>query len=172
MAASIVLLVAGGMFGWFLASGPGQGAAPATAVARQAAYYHALFAPEIAYPVDIPAAQREHLVAWLSWRVGTVLRLPRLTGVGYTLVGGRLLTGVDGGPAAQFLYEDAGGYRLSLYITRQADWHGEGEARYAEENGVSVLYWIDGTMGYALTAALARERLRHVASVVIEQLGS
>ena len=66
------------------------------------------------------ADQEAHLVAWLSKRLGTQLKIPQLSGLGFNLVGGRLLPG-DQGPVAQFMYQDAQGQRLTLYVRTNRD---------------------------------------------------
>ncbi len=50
---------------------------------------------------------------------------------------------------------------------------GEGKEtafRYAQERGVSVFYWIDGTFGYALSGDIDKTGLLRVAKVVYQQL--
>ena len=61
--------------------------------ARQAVVAHAVYAPEVRHPVEVAAAQQEHLVQWLSKRLGRPLKLPQLSDEGFELVGGRLLPG-------------------------------------------------------------------------------
>lgn len=65
--------------------------------------------------MEVAADQEAHLVAWLSKRLGTPLKVPRLDTLGFGLVGGRLLPG-DQGPVAQFMYQDGQGQRLTLYV--------------------------------------------------------
>ena len=102
--------------------------------------------------------------------IGAPLRAPHLSDLGYALVGGRLLSAPEG-PAAQFMYEDAKSRRITLYVVRNPRWHGKAEFRFAERDGVSVFYWIEGTLGYALTAEMARPELFDVAQAVHRQLG-
>jgi len=52
----------------------------------------------------------------LSKRLNRTLTIPSLHEYGFELVGGRLLPGEDG-PAAQFMYQNANGERLTLYMT-------------------------------------------------------
>jgi len=61
-------------------------------LARLAATAHAVYAPEVRHPVEVPAGEEEHLVSWLSKRLGTALKAPKLSPLGYELVGGRLLS--------------------------------------------------------------------------------
>ena len=168
--AAAVLLAVGCVLGWQLRGMAPDDATPGTAVAQQAAVAHAVFTPQRRHPVEVKADEEAHLVSWLSKVIGAPLRAPHLSDLGYALVGGRLLSAPDG-PAAQFMYESAKSRRITLYVVRNPRWHGKAEFRFAERDGVSVFYWIEGTLGYALTAEMARSELFHVAQAVHSQLG-
>ena len=58
---------------------------PARHFAQQAAVAHAVFQPEVRHPVEVTAAQQEHLVQWLSKRLGRPLKVPVLSAQGYEL---------------------------------------------------------------------------------------
>ena len=170
IAASLVLV--GALAGWF-----GRSAYPGAtgttgqgfALARQAALAHAVFTPEVRHPVEVAADQEEHLVKWLSKKLGTELKCPKLGPVGYDLVGGRLLSGPNG-PVAHFMFQDARGARLTLYVTVQRGEPRETAFRFSQEDKVSVFYWIDGKYGYALSGELSRDALLQVANIVYKQL--
>ena len=86
------------------------------------------------------------------------------------LVGGRLLPG-ETGPVAHFMYQNAQGRRVTLYVRTEAPDHGETAFRYARENSVRVFYWIDRKFGYALSSAdLDRAELLRLANAVYQQL--
>ena len=170
--------VIGGAAGWTLRgaggdSGTGLMAGGATqalaALPRQAAIAHAVYTPEVKHPVEVGADQQQHLGAWLSKRLGKQLRPPRLANQGYELVGGRLLPG-DSGPVAQFMYADAGGQRLTLYVSSGQKQNRDTGFRFAQEGNVGVFYWIDGSFGYALSAAVGKKELSQIANAVYEQL--
>ena len=74
---------------------------------------HSVFVPEVRHPVEVGAGEEAHLVQWLTRRLGVDVRAPELSGQGWTLVGGRLLPD-RGQPAAQFMYQDGNGRRLTL----------------------------------------------------------
>ena len=142
----------------------------APVIAQRAALAHATYAPEVRHPVEVGADQEQHLVAWLSKRLGASVRAPKLDGEGMALVGGRLLPG-ETGPVAQFMYQCARGRRVTLYVRTEAPDHRETAFRYARENNVRVFYWIDRTFGYALSSAdLEREELLKLANVAYRQL--
>ena len=146
--------------------------AEGAAMARRAAIAHATYSPEVRHPVEVGADQEQHLVAWLSKRVGVNVRAPKLDEAGMTLVGGRLLPG-ESGPVALFMYQSAAGRRLTLYIRAEAKGQRETAFRYARENNVSVFYWIDRDCGYAISSAdLSKDELLRIATLVYKQFES
>jgi anti-sigma factor RsiW len=87
---------------------------------------------------------------------------------GWKLMGGRLVP--DGGrPAAQFMYEDASGRRLTLYIRKETTLANTA-FRFAEREGFEAFYWIDHPLAYALAGQLKREELMGLANLVYAQL--
>ena len=140
--------------------------------ARRAAVAHATYSPEVRHPVEVGADEEQHLVTWLSKRLGTKVRVPKLDEAGMSLVGGRLLPG-ENGPVAQFMYQSSNGRRLTLYVRTEASKNRETAFRYARENNVGVFYWIDRDCGYALASAdLSKDELLRLANLVYKQLES
>lgn len=139
-------------------------------IARRAALAHATYSPEVRHPVEVGADQEPHLVAWLSKRLGGEVRAPKLDGEGMALVGGRLLPR-DPGPVAQFMYQNAQGRRVTLYVRTEGLDQRETAFRFAREGNVRVFYWIDRKFGYALSSAdMDRDELLKLANVVYRQL--
>ena len=137
--------------------------------ARSAAVAHVVYSPDLRRPVEIGADQEDQLVAWLSKRLDTPLRPPHLGRVGYELIGGRLLPG-EQGPVAQFMYHDAYGQRLTLYVTRETKAIGDTAFRFTQDGPVNVFYWVDGRFGYAISAGADKNALHLVAQEVYRQL--
>lgn len=150
---------------------PGLRTEPAgqPAFASNADIAYTVYAPELRHAVEVPVADEKHLLAWLSKRLDRTLNVPSLREYGYSLLGGRLLPG-PAGPAAQFMYEDATGKRLTLYITAANTRPGAMRALH-EPSGQSTYYWVDQGMGYALSGRGAREELRTMAVDVCGALG-
>lgn len=173
--AAAVMLIVGGVAGYQfrdLTFASGQADTTGSAendVVHQAVIAHAVFTPQRRHPVEVRSNEEAHLVSWLSKVLGAPLRAPRLVDLGYSLVGGRLLSAPNG-PAAQFMYENADKRRLTLYVVHDPNWKGNTEFRFAEQRGISVFYWIDGSLGYALTAELPRPKLLAIATAVYKQL--
>lgn len=168
-AAVVAWVTLGGVIGWQLGGMQHSTTANSAAFARRAAIAHVVYSPEVRHPVEVGADQETHLVNWLSKRLGAQLKVPHLGDLGYTLVGGRLLPG-DNGPVAQFMYQDAKGQRLTLYVRTNAEERRETAFRFAKENNVAVFYWLDGRLGYALSAEIAKDELLRVATAVYRQL--
>ena len=160
----------GGLLGWHLhgLQADDQRAEPPT-WARRAAVAHAVYSPEVRHPVEVAADQEAHLVAWLSKRLGTRLKVPRLDGLGYGLVGGRLLPG-DREPVAQFMYQDNQGQRLTLYVRTNPDRKGETAFRFAQDGHVRQFYWIDRGLGYVVSGEVEKAELLRVANAVYQHL--
>lgn len=137
---------------------------------KRAAVAHAVYSPEVRHPVEVAADQEQHLVTWLSKRLGVKVQAPKLDGAGLALVGGRLLPG-ENGPVAQFMYQTQNGRRLTMYVRAEASKNRETAFRYARDNSINVFYWIDRDCGYALASAdLGKEELLRVATLVYKQL--
>ena len=164
-------LVVGVGLGWLLRDALIERAGTPTSFARQAAFAHALYAADVNRPVEIWAAEEKRLVNWLTKRLGFEVHAPDLNSVGYALVGGRLVAGNEK-PTALFMYENADKKRLSLQVRKQTAGPSETAFRYAEENGVSVFYWIDDACGYALSGNVDRAQLLKIAHVVYGQLAA
>ncbi len=162
-------LLAGGLGGYQA----GRETAPETVAAsdlpRQAALAHAVYSPEIRHPVEVGAEEEAHLVAWLSKRLGAPVRVPDLAAKGFALLGGRLIP-TPAGAGAQFMYEDAGGRRLTLYVSGREAGDVPSAFRYAEENGIAVFYWVDERFAYALSGQFGRSDLLPLATAVHHQL--
>jgi anti-sigma factor RsiW len=167
-AASLVL---GLGLGWFGRSEMLELSGTPVTFQRQAALTHALYAADVNRPVEIWANEEERLVRWLSKRLNFALHAPNLNGVGFSLVGGRLVAGNEK-PGALFMYENAEKQRISLFVRKDADPSRETAFRYAVEDGVGVFYWIDDACGYALSGRLDRGQLLAIARVVYGQLAA
>ena len=165
-------LAAGVIAGWQLhawrASVPPQAEIPG--FVKRAAVAHAVYSPEVRHPVEVAADQEQHLVTWLSKRLGVKVYAPKLEEAGMALVGGRLLPG-ENGPVAQFMYQSQNGRRLTLYVRAESKQQRETAFRYARDNSVGVFYWVDRDCSYALASAeLGKDEMLRIANLVYKQL--
>lgn len=146
------------------------------AFARDAALAHAVYSPEARHPVEVSADEQAHLVQWLSRRTGRALKVPDLQGLGYALVGGRLLPG-DAGARAQFMFQNPQGVRVTLYLGAVhagsppgGPSPSETAFRFTDDGPVPGFYWVDQGFGYALSGPLVRGELMALAQTVYRQL--
>jgi anti-sigma factor RsiW len=136
--------------------------------AQRADVAYAVYTPEQRHPVEVAASQEEHLINWLSKRLNRPLSVPSLQEYGYSLVGGRLLPD-EAGPAAQFMYENQAGARLTLYVTGIA--RDETAFRLFRDGNRRTFYWVNDHMGYALSGPISESKLRSIALDVCSALG-
>jgi len=181
LVAGLLIALSGGVAGWLLhgqtelhglaqaSSARSADNRKALALARQAAIAHVVYSPDVRHPVEIGADQEDQLVTWLSKRLGTPIRPPKLGKLGYELIGGRLLPG-QSGPVAQFMYHDPAGQRLTLYVSTEQSNNRDTGFRFVAEGPVNVFYWIDGKFGYALSGGSSKAELARIATAVYEQL--
>lgn len=142
---------------------------------RQASFAHAVYLPEKRHPVEVLATEQEHLVQWLSKRLGKPLKIPNLEPQGFTLVGGRLLPG-DTGARAQFMFQNAQGQRITLYLgaletaAHPADLQAT-QFRFEPHAAVPSFYWAEQGFGYALSGQVDKATLMGLAQSVYGQIG-
>jgi anti-sigma factor RsiW len=122
---------------------------------------------ETVHPVEVGAAQEAHLIQWLSRRVGHPLTVPDLAGQGYVLMGGRVLP-AGKAAAAQFMYENGSGHRLTVYI--RASGGGDTQFRFVDSQGIAAFSWIDQGLGFAIVGAMDRLQLLDIADTVYRQV--
>ncbi|MCO5063030.1 MAG: anti-sigma factor [Rhizobiaceae bacterium] len=169
-AAAAALLVFGGLGGYFAGQRTQTVQQPAMLkpIAENAMAAHLIYANEKRHVVEVGADQTDHLNAWLSNRVGVKIVAPDLKSGGFDLVGGRLLP-FDGKTAAQFMYQDPTGNRLSLYVTKDETRQDSGY-KYLSVKGTDTLFWLDGGYGCALTGNLPEKALTQLADITYDQL--
>lgn len=168
----VALLGIGIVVGWLV-----RPAADAPALYDQliadAVSAHTVYVAENRHAVEVTSADAEHLSSWLSNRLATTLPMPDLTAQGLTFLGGRLLPApaIPGGRAAQLMYENAGGERLTLYITPST---GVGGPNYEAVSigGDSVLYWSNALMTCTIVGTTPAATLDAVARTVFTQLST
>nr|WP_067298574.1 anti-sigma factor [Marinobacterium profundum] len=147
----------------FWATAPIKPASQPTFV-QSAMQAHALYSVEVRHPVEVGEQEQAHLLKWLSKRLDRPLAAPDLSGLGFQLLGGRLLPAQDG-PAAQLMYQDAGGERITLYIAAAADSQ-PSSFLFSEHRGVSTFYWVDEHWGYSLSGRIDQARLSQLSGQV------
>lgn len=133
--------------------------------------YHAVYTPEVLHPVEVTVDNKEHLFKWLSKRLSKPISAPSLEPMGYKLLGGRLLqTGEK--PAAQFMYEDSLGQRLTLFARQRTETEAMSSFRYAKQGDQNGFYWMDENLSFILIGGVSKPELSKVAHSVYKSLNA
>lgn len=171
LAASVAgLMLASGGAGWALHAELAPTARGIEALAREAAASYATYAPDDTRPVEIDAAGRVELAAWISQRLRHPVHAPDLAHAGYRLLGGRLVA-TPNGPAGLFLYQGAAGARIAVLVRPMAIDRTARMARHAVD-GLEGYAWADEGIGYSLVGAAPSSTLHPLADAVRRQVTS
>jgi anti-sigma factor RsiW len=166
-AAAVLAAAVGGVAGWVgrAASAPRPPTSVEVSIA-EALSAHKLYVAEVRHPIEVRAAE-QHLIPWLSKRVGTNLRIPDLKEYSLQLLGGRLLPGPIG-PAALFMYESPSGERFTIYCSRSKK--ARTALRYQSGGDVAAMHWVESEIGYVVSGPDDRDRLAKIAQTAYEQM--
>jgi anti-sigma factor RsiW len=167
VAAAVLALVLGSITGWVVGSQPEHGI---DTLAREGAASYAVYASDRHRPVEMPATEGSALIQWLSIRLNRPIAAPDLTLAGYRLLGGRLLSSPEGA-AGLFIYENARGDRLTLYV-RPVSTNQTTPIQTADVSDVDGCVWIERGVGYSLIARENYARLVELSEYVREELRS
>jgi anti-sigma factor RsiW len=129
---------------------------------------HQTYVVEVRRPVEVLASDAETLNTWMSKRLGRDIQPPDLTSAGFTLLGGRIVPAVAGA-AGMYMYEDAEGRRVTLYM-QPAPGQAETAFQYAQDDAVQSYSWTDEGLGCAVVGDVPRDVLRALAESSYDQL--
>lgn len=131
------------------------------------AEYHAIYSRETVHLVEVPAAQSDHLKAWLGKRVKGTLVIPDFRQAGLTFAGGRLVV-LDGEPVAELMYTREHGLPIAFCVLAHA---GEPSSVMVERRGpTSLATWDDGSHAYVVVGEAEPIVIRDLATRAREQL--
>lgn len=166
-ASMAMLFLAGGGTGWALRDWSAPPSAGTAALAREAAASYAVYANDSQRPVELAASDQRELDGWFSERLSRPVRAPDLSAAGLALIGGRLVP-TDHGPAGLYLYRDAAGSRIALYV-RPMQVEGTDRMTRREEGGVRGWTWADDGLGFGVFGTSSGDHLHHAADMVRAQ---
>ncbi|HEY1934936.1 MAG TPA: anti-sigma factor [Acetobacteraceae bacterium] len=169
-AAVLLAFVLGGAGGWAGHAWFGLGPSALTELAEDAVANHVVYTADRRRPTELGAEQRQDLARWVSNRLNHVVAPPDMSDMGYHYMGGRLAA-TPQGPAGLFMYQDAQGVRLTVFVLpmRGAE---HADMRDVDVGGTMGCAWIDKGIGYTVVAPVPAPELRHLADHVREQLAS
>jgi len=167
MVASLLMLVSGSI-GWFAHSISKPNYQNNSSFVSSAISAHQVFSVEKLHPVEVGAEKQDHLVAWLSTRIDHPLKVPQLQEYGYSFLGGRLLSMQKGSPAAQFMFENKKGQRITWLISKNPAYR-DRELILKEEGDVNAYYWMDSKVAYSVTSEINHEELQRLSQAIYLQ---
>jgi anti-sigma factor RsiW len=126
---------------------------------RLAAVAHHVYSPDQRQPVEVKS-EDPTLTSWISKRLGAKVLAPNVNG--YRFMGGRLLAGAEE-PAGQFMYDEASGKRLTVFVRTEGAAGRSTKPECGAYRGVSVCYWYASGVAYALAGELAQANLSMLA---------
>ncbi len=159
IAASLIL--AAGFTGWVIGRRGLSEPWPMQEFVKQTmmTYERPRFMPssDTAQAPDPAMAETTQPLHWLSHQIAVPLQPPDLTAQGFTWVEKRLVS-AHGPQVAQVTYAAPSGRRLSLFLRTR--WQDETpQFRFAENDGVTMVYWLEGPLVYALIGQLERQEM-------------
>jgi hypothetical protein len=117
-----------------------------------------------------PQGGSRQVVAWLAAQPGGApQRVPDLEALGFDVVAPRVITTASGQPAAQLLYQDAAGQRVTLYM-RAGGKAGQTSFTFTRDGDAAQFFWQDSHMAYSLVGKMAQEKLLRIAEAVSRSL--
>ncbi len=139
-----------------------------------AIFAHSIYSVEKLHPVEVKATKQEHMNHWLSKRLKTTLKAPNLSKHEFELVGGRLLPSTNERMAAQFMYQDNNGERITLYIKR-GEWQTKETAinhtqKQIKNERFNVSFWVDDDLGYVLTGKTSKATNQILSESIYQQM--
>lgn len=172
IAAALVLVVLGAVIGWTGRDAVTTVEAASDRLIDSAVTAHSLYIGENRHAVEVTAAEREHLVSWLSNRVTQPINPPDLSAEGFALVGGRLLPPVayaPTGPAAQLMYENAASERVTVFITSALPDRLEA-SEFTNRGPHEAFYWANDKITCTVVGDLPEAEMQTVAKKVFQQM--
>ncbi|MBR1217908.1 anti-sigma factor [Bradyrhizobium sp. U87765 SZCCT0131] len=166
IAAVLLAFVVGSGAGWMARNAWANEMKPIDALRNEAITAHRLYTGEVRHPIEVSGSE-DHLLPWLSRRVGTTLRAPDLTKFNLKLLGGRLLPGITA-PAALFMYESPTGERVTLYCTPLKA--PTTALIYRESGNTASVQWTQDDFGWVISGPANNDRLKTVAAAAYAEL--
>jgi anti-sigma factor RsiW len=167
-AAAIALMAAASLGGWLI----GQSEQPeqwglADFVERAAGIHHVAGADAAAGGGTGQAMMQP--LGWLNQRIDLELSAPDLAAYGFSLVA-KERHGPNSDPLVRLVYQRADGSTINLLVRPRWD---EASSRLgkATVDDVSVLYWLDGPLAFAMTTNAAEGETEQFARAVREAVG-
>jgi anti-sigma factor RsiW len=131
------------------------------------AEYHAVYSRETVHLVEVPAAQADHLRAWLGKRVNGTLVIPDFKASGLTFAGGRMVV-LDGMPVAELMYTRPDGLPIAFCVLfRPGEPHG---VEVDQRGALRLAVWKDGKHQYVVVGEADTSVIQKLAEMARSQI--
>lgn len=161
------LLLLGGAGGWTLRDWNAPPSVGTAGLAREAISNFAVYASDSTRPVELAADHRRALDGWFSERLSRPVSAPNLEAAGLHLIGGRLVAS-EHGPAGLYLYRNAAGESVALYV-RPMEVEKTDRMTSRGDRGVRGWTWADDGLGFGVFGAAPDAYLHDTANLVRAQ---
>ena len=169
LAASLLLLMAGGGLGYLISERQDADAPLQIAAARtwldDIADYHRIYSRQTRHLVEVPATEQQHIVEWLSASTGVAFALPDLSGQNLTFEGARLLV-AGGKPTAQLLYRNAENEIFAICFLQSDPVASATALSESMRNDIGLVSWQKGNASYVVVGPSADPGLERLAETV------
>ena len=163
MAASVLLALAVGAAGGWLAHGP-RSPSEIARLSLEAASAYRTFGNDSVRTIELRPDSVADITGMITQKLGRSVVIPDLSPLGYRLLGGRMLA-VMYGPAAMLIYEDGQHNRIAVYIQPMRLGE-ETPMRSVDAGAVDGYAWINRQIGYGVMSEGDRARLQSIANQV------
>lgn len=135
---------------------------------EQAATFHKASPAAMALPAADTGNGLQPL-GWLNQRIALELAAPNLASEGFTLLAKDRL-GPKGDPMVRLVYKRTDDTTINLFLRPRWEEAG-GQFAKSEGEDVTVLYWLDGPLAFAMTTDAGNPETDHLARIVREAIG-
>lgn len=162
-AAIVVIVVATGIAGWMVGRTSDSDKSAADGFVQSATAAHGN--PAVGNTAVLGSVPPLH---WLTESIALELQAPDLSELGFRLVEKRLVR-LQSDRGVQLLYRSSRGESLSIFIKRR--WREQKpDYELKDAEGLTVAYWLDGPLAYAIAGELRPGRLKSLARSVNESM--
>lgn len=170
LAASLVLIAAGGTAGYII----GQGSAERTTGTQVAtrnwlddvADYHQIYSRPGERLVEVPASEgASAITAWLTGSTGVDFTLPDVAASGLTFEGARLLV-AGGKPVAQLMYRNGSGQVVAICFQESGGSAQDTPLKATRRGDLELISWRAGKAAYVVVAPSNTPGLTNLAKSV------
>ena len=169
--ATATMFVLGALGGWLTHAYFSAGDAIADGLGKRAALAYSIYARGDAGMLDLVSSDPARVREWLARELGVAAMPPRLSDLGFELVGTRLMMG-DDAPAGLLVYRRRDGRELVLFLRTDMARTAEARPEFRRERGLATAYWVHGGSGISLSGPLAEDEINAATLLVRSQWGS